>query len=142
MSLKRSIQIAYENKLARGWDRTYWAIDLHGTICPGGYYLNDLENQSFYPMAEEALKTLTADPELILILWTCSHEPYIEGYLKWFKKHGIKFDFINSNLECLPNEFQDFSKKFYCNVILDDKAGFNPLSDWQTVLEGYIQYKE
>ena len=37
-------------------------------------------------------------------------------------------------------DFQDFSEKPYFNILLEDKAGFDPNKDWELILE-YLTLK-
>jgi len=82
----------------------------------------------YYPEAKELLQELTARPDVCLILYTCSHPPEIEFYLKNFAAHNIKFDYINENPEVKTGvgEFGCYDKKPYFNILFDDKAGFLP----------------
>ena len=55
--------------------------------------------------------------------------------------YGIKFDYINENPLEVNSELSDFSKKFYFNILLDDKAGFYPKEDWQIVLDFFLRHE-
>ena len=46
------------------------------------------------------------------------------------KLNNINFDYINENPEINSNKLSDFSKKFYFNIGLDDKCGFDAEQDW------------
>lgn len=37
---------------------------------------------------------------------------------------------VNSNPDEKDTKTGDFSKKFYFNILLDDRAGFQPETDW------------
>jgi hypothetical protein len=67
---------------------------------------------------------------IVLILFTSSHDEYVKEYLDIFKQLGVYFKYHNENPECPSTDIGDFSRKFYFNVLLDDKAGFDPLNDW------------
>lgn len=45
---------------------------------------------------------------------------------------NIKFDYLNSdNLNLEPTRpSQDFTEKPYCDILLDNTAGFDPYIDW------------
>lgn len=112
----------------------YMAVDIHGTIVAPNYKAGDIPKE-FYPGAKETLAALTADEETVLIMYTCSHPHEIEQYVQFFADHGIVFNYVNENPEVAtdPNGYGCYDKKFYTNVILDDKAGFNPKTDWYLV---------
>jgi hypothetical protein len=67
---------------------------------------------------------------MCLILYTSSHRDSIDDILSWLKKQGIVFDYVNCNPECEDNGLCCFRDKFYFDVMLEDKAGFNGDSDW------------
>ena len=47
---------------------------------------------------------------------------------------GVSFDFFNENPLCESTELCNFKDKFYFNVLIDDKAGFDGESGWIDVL--------
>jgi hypothetical protein len=49
---------------------------------------------------------------------------------QWLKDNWINIDYINSNPDVVNTEYGDFSRKPYFNIIIDDKAGFEPETDW------------
>jgi hypothetical protein len=51
----------------------------------------------------------------------------------WLLQHGIVIDYVNENPECVDTKLATFTDKFYFNVILDDKAGFEGDTDWALV---------
>ena len=54
------------------------------------------------------------------------------------KKDGIEFSYINENPEVAgKTEWGDFDTKMYANVLLDDKAGFDPEEDWHALLHHF-----
>lgn len=132
MSLENSIRREFQKKIDRNWDTIYWMIDFHDTIIPGMYKLDDGDSE-FYPYAVEALQELTKREDVCLILWTSSHEHYLEKHLNRMKDLGIEFKYFNKNPECETSELCNFDDKFYFNVILDDKAGFDGTEDWEMI---------
>ncbi len=58
----------------------------------------------------------------------------LQQALDFCELYGIKFDYVNENPEihALSSDpkSSDFSDKFYFNVGIDDKFGFDPESDW------------
>lgn len=123
------IEKAYQKKQDKGWDILYWAIDLHDTVFPG-HYSND-DPIILYPFAKEVLQALTGREDTRLIAFTSSYF-YVFGQInKWlWDNHKIKFDYINGNPECKNTTYASFNHKFYFNILLDDKAGFDGEKDW------------
>ena len=134
MSIQDTIYREFDKMNKRGWNKIYWAIDFHDTILPGMYTKDDGATE-FYPDAIEALKILQERNDCVLILWTSSYEEYIKKHLDKLKdRYGIIFDYYNENPECPSDQLCDFSGKFYFNVLIDDKAGFNPEEHWKDVI--------
>lgn len=123
---------AYQEKYHRKWDKLYFAVDLHGTIIER-YTGNEIKA---YPEAEEVLKSLSLRSDVTLILFTSSYQDNLKYFFKWCVDRDIVFKYLNENPECGSNMTGDFSKKFYFNVLLDDRAGFNPDTDWAEVSRG------
>ena len=118
----------------RGWDRTYWAVDLHGTVIRPNYRDDELPTD-YYPDALNAMRLLTARSDIRLIMYTCSWPKEIERYLKKFEGDGIVFDHVNKNPEVKSEGYGHYESKPYFNVLLDDKAGFDPNKHWGRILE-------
>lgn len=96
----------------------------------------------FYPLAKEALREISSRNDVICILFTCSHPSEIEKYLVYFKSHGIHFSYVNENPEVINKKYGNYSKKPYFNVLFEDKAGFDPYTDWELVLADLKRYPE
>lgn len=143
--ISRAIETAFKKKITRGWDkwpRMFWAIDLHDVIIPGTYTRNN-ENKQLYPFAEEVLQWLTNREDMCLILYTSSHRDSIDNILIWlYDNYGVKFDYVNANPECDNSSLCDFSQKFYFDIMLEDKAGFNGMEDWKKIKEALINIDE
>ena len=58
-------------------------------------------------------------------------------YQKIFKRNHINFKYINENpdIDSSKGNFGDYSKKYYFNVMFEDKAGFDPLTEWKLIYE-------
>jgi hypothetical protein len=110
----------------RNWNKLYWAIDLHDTVITGTYNKFN-QGATLYPNAKYVLDHLYNHPVHQTILWTSSYNSSINDILI---RLNLKFNYINCNPEVSNNELCDFSNKFYFNILLDDKAGFNGISDW------------
>jgi hypothetical protein len=136
MSIVRAIENAFKTKVDRGWDRIYVAVDLHGTVLEPDYHSDGISTK-FYPYAAETLLEFSKRSDVKLIMYTCSYPEEIGEYLTFFRSHDIIFDYINCNPEVKTGDSKHgyFEDKFYCNLLLDDKALFNPLEDWKPLLE-------
>lgn len=136
MGILKSIQVNhFEYKVKRGWDKTYWFFDIHGTILKPNYTYGNTP-KDFYPYAKETLQYISQLTDVCMIIYTCSHPHEIEQYVKLFESCGIKFEYINENPEVPTdiNGYGCYDKKPYMNVLFEDKAGFDPLTEWEEVL--------
>jgi len=129
-AIKNSFRLAKE----KNWQRTYWAFDIHGTILKPTYRVGAMSTE-FYPHAKEVLKLLANDKSIVKILYTCSYPHEIKQYLTFFEEHGIHFDYVNSNTDVSDGGYGYYQQKFYFNVLLDDKAGFDGETDWGEILK-------
>ena len=131
--ITRAIKTAFEVKKQRNWQKTFWAFDIHGTILKPNYRKGNLPEE-FYPYAKEVLQLISHQPDIVTILYTCSYQHEAIQYIEFFKTHGIRFDYVNENPE-VCNDHGCYDEKPYFNVLFEDKAGFDPLEDWQKVTE-------
>lgn len=120
------------NARLKSWSRIYWAFDIHGTILRPTFERGALSTE-FYPYAKEALRLISRQNNIVKILYTCSHPEEVSGYLSFFVRHGIRFDYVNENPEICDGAYGFYGQKFYFNVLFEDKAGFDPLTDWKEV---------
>jgi hypothetical protein len=130
--ITRAIKNCLRHAKERGWEKTYWAIDIHGTILKPNYKTNEISRE-FYPGALEALRLLGKRKDIVKILYTCSYPHEIEQYVEHFANHGIHFDHINENPEVIDGAYGYYKDKFYFNVLMDDKAGFDGETDWAEI---------
>lgn len=135
MALTDSIINAYKYNKKVGRQKIYWAVDIHDTIAHSNYAD---EMPTVIPEAIEALKILQAFPETVLILFSSSY--HHAQYIEHFMKQGVYFKYFNENPEVCDTATGDFSKKFYYNVLIDDKAGFVQ-DDWNEVLNTTRVYR-
>ena len=136
-----NIDRAYGMKYARGWDTIFWAIDVHSTICEGKYELD--QDFQFYPYSEQVLQFLSRQEDTCLILYTCSHSTEIYKMQQFLAQHNIIFKYVNCNPEVPDTALGCYTDKFYFNVLLEDKSGFEP-EDWfdiKTMLERVYEVK-
>lgn len=125
----------FELKEKRNWDKTYWFFDIHGTILAPNYKHGDIPKE-FYPYAKETLQYLSKLDDIVMGIYTCSHPNEIEEYIQMFAEMDIKFAFVNENPEVVTeaNGYGCYDKKPYMNVLFEDKAGFDPETEWKLVL--------
>jgi hypothetical protein len=125
----RGIENCLRHAKERGWKKTYWAFDIHGTIVKPNFRRDEISRE-FYPGAVDVMQELSKRNEIVKILYTCSYPFEIQQYLEYFKQHGIHFDYINQNPEIPDGGYGYYQNKFYFNVLMDDKAGFDGETDW------------
>ena len=138
MDIIRAIENSFKNAQERNWDITYWAVDLHGTISRFNYSNENL-NPIYYPFSKEVLQILSKNNSIKLILFTCSYMENCNKIIEIFKNDDIYFDFVNENPEAKNTNYGDYSKKIYFNVLLEDKAGFEPEKDWEDIYNFLIK---
>lgn len=131
--MRKHILNTFAKKPLRKWDTLYWAIDIHDTCIKSNYSKSGVLPTEFFPKAKEVLQRLSKRNDCCLILFTCSHPHEIEKYMEFFNEHGIKFNHVNKNPEALNTAYGFFEHKFYFNFLLDDKAGFDPTKDWDSI---------
>lgn len=134
-------QRALEKKKSRGWEKIFVCVDLHNTIIQSpwrtesGYSSDKIEREPF-PYALRTLRVLSERyNDVSLILWSSSKEENLRDIVQWLKHNRITIDYINENPEVPNTETADFSSKFYFNVLIDDKAGFDGATDWKVFWE-------
>lgn len=129
----------------RGWDKIFYFIDLHSTVIKPNYERGNIPTE-FYPYAKEVLQYLSSRKDICLIMYTCSHPEEIVEYVEFFKEHGVVFDYINENPEVTTQVggYGCYDKKPYMNVLMDDKAGFEPETEWLEIMEyfGLVEAKK
>lgn len=114
------------------WDFMYLAIDVHGTMIKPTHH-NDNKFE-FYNDAEKALQYISTREDIVMIMYTSSYPEYIDKLMGFLVDHDIYFDYVNENLNVESDHVCDFSDKFYYDALLDDKAGFNPDTDWTKLM--------
>lgn len=137
-TIRRSMDYAYEKK----WYEIYWAFDIHGTILIPNHERGNMDTK-FYPFAKEALQMISKRDDIILILHTSSFPEELKHYVELFEKNDIYFKYYNENPEiCGENgSFGNYEKKFYFNVLFEDKAGFFP-EDWEAIYNIMQEYED
>lgn len=131
--ITRAIETCLRTATEKRWNKTYWAFDIHGTILKPTYKPSEISTE-FYPHAKEALQELSKRNDIVKILYTCSYPDEITQYLDYFECFGIRFDYVNENPEIADGGYGYYKDKFYFNVLMDDKAGFDGENDWLPIL--------
>jgi len=142
-SLVKHIKNMYEYVNKKGWNKLYIAIDLHGTTIKPDYN-RDTNEMLFYPFAKETLQLLTEREDIVLIMYTSSYPDEIKKYIDILNDNGINFNYINSNPEVSEEvgSFGYYKDKMYFNVLLEDKASFNPSKDWEPIFNYFSTLSE
>jgi hypothetical protein len=123
----------------RDWDVLYVAVDLHGTIINNIDY-NDFE---LYDYAKSVLQWMSDNDKIVLIINTSTYiDDRFDFMCTMYNDHDIEFSYHNGNPEVRNTETGDFSEKFYYNILLDDRAGFDPLNDWFELNENLKMFEE
>jgi hypothetical protein len=129
-----NIRRAFADKKRKNWDRLYFAIDLHDVVIQGKYNKFN-EGAEIFPYVREFFAWAVARKDIVLILWTSSHKEAQDNILDKLAKDGITFNYVDENPEVPTTELCDFDRKFYFNVLLDDKAGFEGETDWKLIID-------
>ena len=135
-SIQKMFDIAYKTAAERTWDTIYVMVDIHGTIVHNNYSGIAITP---YPRAVEALKMLSDRKDIVLILFSSCYPQDYKIYFDLFSSFGINFKYFNENPSIQNTKTGCFDKKPYFSILLDDKAGFDPDMDWDTILEYYAQ---
>ena len=137
--ITKAIDNCFRHARERGWAKTYWAFDIHGTILKPNYKANEISRE-FYPYAVDVMQMVTRRKDIVKILYTCSYPHEIEQYLEYFEQHGILFDHVNINPDVANGGYGYYRDKFYFNVLMDDKAGFDGEADWEAMIPVLRKY--
>ncbi len=132
MSAIRAFKEANKRKIARNWDTLYILLDIHATVMVPNW---DGVSKDFYPHCLDALRKINSDKTYKIIMWTCSKKEDREHYKMLLEKEGIDIYAVNENpdTEGVLN-WGDYSQKLYCNILLDDKSGFDANTEWEEIL--------
>lgn len=137
MSITTAFENAYDKKRKRQWDHIYVFVDIHDTIFKSTYGKEE-ETFRYYPYAKKALKMLSKQKNIVLGLSTCSYPAEIAKYLDKLSDDGIEFTLVNTNPMEKNTKYACFDQKPYFNVLLEDKAGFEPDVEWYRIFK-YFQ---
>lgn len=134
-----NIEKTFELKEKNNWDTLYVLLDIHGTVVPSHSH----EGLQFITEdCIEVLQWLSKRQDFRLILWTSSQLNEIDKIIEWLWKYNIDIDYVGCNPECKNTKTADFHKKPYYNICIDDRSGFEPLTDWKAIKKLLIALKE
>lgn len=140
MSLINYIKKLYKEKEEKKYDTIYIMVDIHNTILKPTF--NKKEKFEYFPYAKETLQILSNRNDVKLIMWSSCYSDRLDLYLNHFRENGIKFNFINCNPEYKNLSFACFDTKFYYDVGIDDKFGFDAENDWETLFLFFTEIYE
>jgi hypothetical protein len=140
MNIIKSIQIAEQKQKDREYQYLYWCIDVHGVILTPTYELNN-NGARYYPYCLKTLKILSDLPDQKIILWSSSYNRQLDVVRRNLEDESINIDFVNCNPDFTRTDICDFTQKFYFDILLDDKAGFEADTDWKMIYE-YLLRKD
>ena len=91
------------------------AVDFDGTLVLNKYPFCENPNMKLINFIKDHRN------EYVWILWTCRHTEQLDMALRYlWDEHGLTFDFVNSNVPWLIDEYGD-TRKVYADYYLDDK---------------------
>lgn len=133
----------FKHSFSKEWFETYWAFDVHGVILYPNYRKNQF-HATFYPWAKEALQLISKRPDIVMIMYTSSYPAEIQYYNGVFKHFNINFRYVNENpeIDTAKGNFGHYDKKFYFNVLFEDKAGFDPETEWKPIHDLMKYYED
>ena len=137
MSILKAIENQFKRMEERRWDKIYYFFDLHETVLYPDY--DNKHELRFYPYAKKVLQYLSNREDISISVYTCSYPKEIEKYMKFFKDHGIEFEFINKNPDVENTTYGYYEDKPYFNVLFEDKAGFDAEEDWELVAKHFFK---
>lgn len=123
-----AIRQAFERAEKEQWWKLYVAVDVHGVIFESTK--DPAKQRVFIPGAKEILQYLASREDITLLIWSCSHPKEIRELKQFFATHNINFEYYLENPEVENDNYGFYEYKPYYNLLLDDKAGFNPNLDW------------
>lgn len=140
MSLIKYITKLFKEKDRNGYKTIYVMVDIHNTILVPSF--NKKETFEYFPYSKDTLKILSDMEDIKLIMWTSCYDDKIDMYLNHFKENGIIFDYVNENGEYPNLSFACFDKKFYYDIGIDDKFGFDAENDWELLYNFFKRFKK
>ena len=126
----RAVKNAYD-KHSEKYPHIFWKIDLHGVCLRSSYQSGEYEwiNDQVVPALKEIMKC----PHSKIILWSSCYDHEQQKIIEFFNKSGVRVDFFNENPMFANTEYGCFDQKFYFSILIDDKAGFDPDTEWKMI---------
>lgn len=121
------------------YDKLYIVVDIHNTIFKPTFDKD--EKFEYFPWAKQCLQELSNDDRVVLILWSGCYQDKFDMYIKHFWENNINFDYINENPECKNSSYACLDKKFYFDIGIDDRFGFDAKNDWSMFYPTIIKNK-
>jgi len=137
------IKKMFKHTSNKKWNKTYWAFDIHGVISKPDYR-RDKKQINYYKYAKETLQLISKEyKNIVMIVFSSSYPKELKIYLNTFEKDNINFKYVNENpeIDSDKGDFGYYKEKFYFNVLFEDKAGFDPETDWKAIYE-YLKSKK
>lgn len=131
--ITQAIDRALKKAKDKGWDKIYWAIDVHNTCL-----LNTHASGEHHWLSDgvvDALRYMSDDSRNVITLWSSAWPAYQEEIVEFFKEEGIRVSYFNENPEISSSGLTCFDKKFYFDILIDDKAGFEWETDWDLIVK-------
>lgn len=120
-------------KEQKGWEFLYFMIDIHNTVIRPTY--NKSVNFEYFSHSKEVLQILSKRSDIKLIMWTSTYPEIITMYNRKFRGDDIIFDYINENPDFNDDNQRCFIDKFYYDVGIDDKFGFDAETGWKDIYD-------
>ena len=138
-SLYHTVDTAFKDAIRKKYDCIYIFVDLHSTLVEPNYSHTELPT-TLYPEALATMQMLSQRKDCKLILYSCSYAKDLVGYFNYFSTLGIHFNYINENPEVTNSTYGSYDQKPFYNILLDDKAGFNPYKDWKLISDSFSHF--
>lgn len=127
------IKRVFKEREEKKYEYIYIAVDIHNSIFQPCF--DKEETFQYFDYAKEVLQILSQLKFVKLILWTSTYKEKIDLYISHFEENNIHFSFVNENPMVKNGSFACFDSKFYCDIGIDDKFGFNAENEWKLIFE-------
>ena len=122
-----------------GYNYMVIAVDLHGTMIntkvfneTQGKFLDKIE-ASLFPQAITALQAMSAHKSIVMYVYSGTKKSKLKKLVNYlYEKYGISLDTRYHPMT--QHASQSFKTKPYFNILLDDRAGFDPTGDWLEII--------
>lgn len=142
-SIHLLISNAFQEAKKKKFDHIVIAVDLHNTIIFSGDFNKEIDdhadlktalNKSISVKAIEALQKISLRKDIELMLFSGTDCNILQALARHLSDdYNISFVHINEYIADDMRLTQNFNTKPYFSVLLDDKAGFDIITDWDAV---------